>query len=626
MKINNIKWITGSLMTAALAAGISACTDDHFDISSAAAGKQTVWQNIQLNSDKLSEFADILQSVYYSQTEEKTTPETYADLLNGDQTFTVWAPVNGSFDYSYYKGLIETGIRDSIYKVEKELIRNNMNRYSTAVNGTDTAVIKLYNSKGATLDFDRLTIKDVNIQQPNIGAKNGVLHILEGPVPYQPNLYEYLATRRDLDSINTFIKSFQTTEFNEYASTLGPTVNGRITWVDSITYISNDYTTYYMGARLNADDSLYAMIIPTNTAWKETLAKTKKYFKFKETYEQDVNTQTEAGVDTLIKGKKTTFTQAELDSLLNFYAKNAICENLAFNAKWQYEQIPIATIADIMAVDERQDSLISTGGTKFKKTGTLNLTNGSSVVEVDNYTQMFGYADPVKVSNGYAYVTDQFNYPFHTYAPIIDENGIIAYESKDNACDPASGNKIYQEPTVIIDDETIECDSTFRYSFLRMQPIGNTHPGAFFKLFNVLSCKYDIYVVINYNTDYDLRNKFYVYISYDKEDKRENNIRLTNPDPEAMDASGEPLLGTNYFVNRGMHYNEKGEVDYTDTLLVAKDFEFPVCYYGISNNAYPVINIKSYFKSNERSLYCREIWVNSIILKPKEWTASSEEE
>jgi hypothetical protein len=67
-----------------------------------------------------------------------------------------------------------------------------------------------------------------------------------------------------------------------------------------------------------------------------------------------------------------------------------------------------------------------------------------------------------------------------------------------------------------------------------------------------------------------------------------------------------------------MHYNEKGEVDFTDTICVAKDFEFPICYYGLTN-AYPVINIKSNFKSTEKTYYCREIWVNSIIFKSKEW-------
>ena len=112
MNTKNIKWLTGSLMTAALAAGISACSDDHFDINSEALGKTTIWQNIKSN-EQLSEYADILQSVQFSATEEKATRETYAQVLDGDQTFTVCAPLNGTFNYESYKKLLAYGERDS---------------------------------------------------------------------------------------------------------------------------------------------------------------------------------------------------------------------------------------------------------------------------------------------------------------------------------------------------------------------------------------------------------------------------------------------------------------------------------------------------------------------------------
>jgi len=622
MKIKNIKWLTGSLMTAALAAGITACSDDHFDISSDAAGKQTIWQNIQANNDQLSEYADILQSVYYSQSEDKVTAETYADLLNGEQTFTIWAPVNGSFNYSYYKDLLKSGVRENIYKVEKELIRNNMTRYSNVINGTDSVKIDLFNSKSAWLNYGKQTLKGVAIRKANIGASNGVLHITSAAVEYQPNLYEYLASRADLDSINTFIKSFQTNEFDENASAKGPTIDGKITYVDSVTYLSNDYTQSFMNAYLDREDSSYAMVIPTNEAWKSMLEKTRKYFNFKSSYKQDINTQTETGADTLIQGVETAFTQAEIDSLNNLYAKNAICQNLAFNAKWQYEQIPITTIADIQAADARQDSLHSTAFTKFKKTGTLNQTNKalasgiSNTVEVDNFANIFGNADPVEVSNGYAYVVNNFAFPFKSFAPDIDE---LYYESCDNMCEPYTTTKTYTRPTVIIDGDTVKSDSTFKYTYLAMKNKStSSHPGAYFRVPQVLSCKYDIYVVIGYNTDYNLQNKFYAYISYDNAEKRLSDQRLHNMNEGAVDAQGESIYDTDFFVNRGIHYNDKGEIDYTDTICIAKDFEFPVCYAGLTS-AYPVINIKSSFKSTEKAFYSREIWVNSIILKSKEW-------
>ena len=617
------KWLTGSAMAASLMVGFTACSDDHFDITSEAAGKQTIWQNIQANSSQLSEYADILQSVYYSPTEGKTTPETYANLLDGDQTFTVWAPVNGSFRYSYYKGLLQTGVRDSIYKVEKELIRNNMTRYSHVVNGSDSVKLDLFNSKAAWLNNEAQTIKGVTISTPNIGAKNGVLHITKAPMAYQPNLYEYLASRQDLDSINAFIKSFQTIEFNEAASTQGPTIDGEITWVDSITYVANDYTSLFMEAFLEREDSNYVMILPTNETWKNTLERTKKYFKFKASYKQDINTQTEGGADTVIAGVETVFTPAELDSLTNLYSKNAICQHLAFNANWQYEQIPVTSIADIRAADARKDSLRSTADMKFKKTGTLNGTNKVNAVEVKDFAALFGNADPVEVSNGYAYVVDEFAYPSTVYAPNRDLDSYVVYESCDNQCAPYHNTWTWESHVTMTDTVTgeviAERDSTYRYDYLVMaNKTSTSHPGAFFQLPNVLSCKYDIYVVIGYNTDYQMQNKFRAYISYDTEDRRVANEALKNPNEDAVDAKDASLYEGNYFVNRKPTINDDLTVNYTDTICIAKDFEFPVSYYGLSKTAYPVLQLKSNFTSSERNLYSREIWVNAIILKAKE--------
>lgn len=605
-------------MTAALAAGISACSDDHFDINSDALGKSTIWQNIKSN-EQLSEYADILQSVSYSTTEEKTTRQTYAEVLDGDQTFTVCAPINGSFNYDYYKELIKSGIRDSIYKVEKELIRNNMTRYSRTLSSAKSENFELFNAKTAVISNgeEGLSISGAKVTQSNIGASNGTLHITKGSIKYQPNLYEYLASRSDLSNLNEFIKSFQTTEFNEGASTQGPTIDGHISWVDSITYVTNDYTRYYLGAKIENEDSLYAMIMPTNDAWDAMLKKTKKYYVFKNSYKQDIHTQTESGADTLITGVETKLTDAEIDSLTNFYSKNAITQDLAYNANWQYEKIPIATIKDIKDADARLDSLHTTSGVMFKKTGTLNGTNGTYDIEVDDFAALFGNADPVNVSNGYAYVVNDFMYPTTTFAPTLKYSGVSAFESSDNQGDANTLQKKYENPKVIIDGEEVTVDSIYKYNYLVMKNKNATsHPGAYFKVNNVLSCKYDIYVVIGYNTDNNLQNKFRAYISYDTESSRQKDYVLKNPNEDAVDAKGDPQFGKNFFINRPPHYNEKGEVDFTDTICIAKDFEFPVSYMGL-NNAYPLVYLKSNFTSSEKTYYAREIWVNAIIFKAK---------
>lgn len=616
------KWLGGSLAAAAITACFSACSDDHFDVSSSLSGKATIWEEIKSNPE-LSEYKDILENVYYSQTEEKTTPQTYAEVLNGDATYTVWAPVNGSFNYSYYKELLATGERDSIYKVEKELIRNNMTRFSNVINSKDSVKLEMFNQKAAWLNYDKRTIKGMAITSPNIAATNGVLHVTSGAVPYQSNLYELLGTRRDLDSINTFIKKFQTKEFDEKASTQGPTINGEITWVDSVTYVSNSYTRYTMGAYLEREDSNYVMIIPTNETWKKTLEEVKPLFVFKNSYKQDVNTQTESGKDTLITGVETKFTQVEMDSLNNLFSKNAICNSLAFNANWQYEQIPITSIKDIRDADSRLDSLKSTSGSKFKKTGTLNLTNkNGGVYEIDNFATLFGNAEPIEASNGYAYIVNDLAFPYSFYAPKKDMTATGCFDAADNNCNASALTWSLQSHLTITDDETGEViasrDSVYKYNYLVMSnKTATAHPGAFFQLRNTLSTTYDIYVVIGYNYNAQLQNKFRAYISYDTETKRVNNEALKNPNEDMVDAKGESIFNTNYFVNKPAKPDENLVMNYTDTILIAKDFTFPVSYFGLQN-AYPTIQLKSNFSTKEKVYYSREMWVNAIIMKPKE--------
>ena len=87
--------------------GMASCSDDHYDIrtddspAGVTAGR-TIWQNIEANPD-LSDFAEILKKIkVYRKEEDKSATLTYAELLNSPQSFTVWAPLNDTYDKEYY--------------------------------------------------------------------------------------------------------------------------------------------------------------------------------------------------------------------------------------------------------------------------------------------------------------------------------------------------------------------------------------------------------------------------------------------------------------------------------------------------------------------------------------------
>ena len=567
----------------------ASCTDDHFDVDPAVSSERTVWENIR-NRQDLSQFADLLQRVYVTKSEGTVeTAQTYADLFNHDQVFTVWAPKNDSFNYEYYNKLLGYNNVDSTYKVEKELIQNQMSRFRFVLNGEAVDTVELFNSKVAEFNKKAKTFGSQKIDEYNLGCNNGLIHITAGRVDYTYNMYEFLGTLPQIDSVYQFFKSFEKVEFDEYNSTKGPTINGQVTWVDSVTYVSNQIF-YSVGAYLNNEDSLYAMIIPTNTAWEDALKRTKSYYNFRTKYTQEIHTQTEAGVDTTYT-EETTYTTEEVDSLNNLYSKSAITNNLVFNARYQYRPWDIENPINC-------DSLRSTHGTIFRQPYLTNL---------------FGNYSLYNVSNGYVYVTDNFGYrACDTWASDINIPAYLSFniDQKKNCNLTSSTQQFYRN------------DSTINFTVAQFTEDGANYPEVTFKLNNVLSCKYDIFLVMAYNTSAMKSTKFTATLTYYKnaKDSKQKDQKLT---PLADDTLHNFQMKNKDFVN--VSYLDTvtiSNVEYivpvhNDTIQLARDFEFPVCYYGLQN-AFPLLNIKTDINSTEKKDYTREMWIQEIILVAKE--------
>ena len=560
---------------------LTGCKDEHFDVNADVEGRQTIWESISSNPE-LSEFADILSSAYYSKSETASTPLTYAELFSQDQTFTVWAPKNGTFDYSFYKSLLQSNKVGDAYRVEKELIRNNMTRYRFMLSGSEEQEIDLFNDKTAMFDCANRTMAGNAISKANISCSNGVLHITEGSVEYKQNLYEFLENTAGLDSICKFIKGYEEYRFDEYASTQGPTVNGNITWVDSVTNLTNNYFSS-MNAYLTREDSLYAMIVPDNDAWESIIKKTRTYYNFLPTYTQNVVTVDNDGNE---KSEQvtTSFTQAELDSMINLYSKSAICNDLVFNAKYQYSKFDPYNPWDC-------DSLHSTNGTKFKAPYIQPLFAGN--------------ASPQELSNGYAYVVNQYNFrPVDTWA----SKSIIEAEYSRNVENNTRCSLSNYTGTFTRNDSII------KYSVIRtVQTSSSANPEVTFKIQNTLSCKYDIYLLMAYNTNAEKPCKFKATIGYhDGKKASATTSNLAIDDTDTLHYAGK-----NLFTNRPPYVDEKGYQQYVDTIPLAKDFNLPISYYRM-DNAYVTLKIASNVTSREATTYSREMWIDKIIFVAKE--------
>ena len=198
MAINKFKSpvIKLCIMHYALCIALSSYSDwnDHYEADATSGSNLTLWQQVKADPE-LSDFCQVLEQTKVFRMHKKTVV-SYADLLDGGQAFTIVAPVNGSFDRDSLLQLVQTNQGDSI--VEKFFVLNHLSRSATSIKD-EAQTMLLLNAKRVAMEGNH--IEGVSVKETNRRAKNGILHITERPLPYEPNIYEALCDMPDLKDI-----------------------------------------------------------------------------------------------------------------------------------------------------------------------------------------------------------------------------------------------------------------------------------------------------------------------------------------------------------------------------------------------------------------------------------------
>jgi hypothetical protein len=199
----------GLMMMAAGMLAASSCSDfDDYntvksDVTSSA--NQTLWENISSNSE-LSDFAAIVKKAGFS------------DELSASSFYTVWAPLNGTYDASAF-------LAEDSSHVLKEFVKQHIANYNYPASGTiDENVLSLNLKKHAFTGSGTYTYQDVPTSQINLPSKNGVMHILNGYAPFYFSLYEYLSKGESIDSLNRYFKKYEYSYLDTKKSVVGPVV------------------------------------------------------------------------------------------------------------------------------------------------------------------------------------------------------------------------------------------------------------------------------------------------------------------------------------------------------------------------------------------------------------------
>jgi hypothetical protein len=230
-----------------------------------------------LQRPELSDFCEVLSKTMVFKHHRKTDV-SYANLLDGAQTFTVLAPVNGTFDKDSLLSLLTTNRGDSM--VVRSFVGNHLS-YNLTTSVATPSEFFLLNTKRATIGNNQAL--GVPLKEANIRARGGILHVLQSTLPYRPNLYEVMLNDARYSQIGEQLSSYEFDEFSPTQSVEGGMVDGEQIYVDSV-FIERNRLLESVG-KIAAEDSSFIFIVPTPDEWQRVWQEAMDYYRFDATVE-----------------------------------------------------------------------------------------------------------------------------------------------------------------------------------------------------------------------------------------------------------------------------------------------------------------------------------------------------
>ncbi len=650
--------ITKVMMTGvlgvAMVATLNSCVDDHFDIPEGdgadGTGTETLWTIISSNPN-LSNFARLAEKTPAFK-DEKHIMEgyTFKDILNGGLVLTVFAPNNDALtatDVQEYEQLLET----RPYDVYLRFVGNHVarNRYvATGMNpqGKAERIVFINNKKGI-FDREAKTIKDVQLQEPNIPATNGVLHILGKQIPFAYNIYEYIRANKNYSHLNAWISRHDTLYFNaDYSAVAGSDKEtGEPIYVDSV-YTRFNSLYYYsyqpnsiewvmphkgIYANIEQEDSIWAMVLPTDAAWEEAMEEMKPWYNYATTYfdmsKIDAFIQEDAN-DTRKKQMQLTVK----DTLQEDAISMDLVSPLAFNVRMQRripEQTTYWTKETFLQYKDKIQKLFNT------RTDTFTTETGH-ICDL-----LFDNQQPIEVSNGLIYSVDHWNFRKADKALDVEvdvrqsaifQNVRYNLTSDQIKQKDESGKSAY---TYMSHYETLSLDNNSELA----QKYGKVSKGSFMRFYDTRGepSKAAFKLVGNEADQQVLSGIEYevgiVMVPYFYRTRQDPSQYPEDQQKELIKKNQFKVIISYLFSNNLVFVPQRSEykssnIDYSgekvETLWVENKFtkaiKFPYSYRNLTKS-YPTVSIELVYNKNlERRGYTPEFCIDEILLRPKQST------
>ena len=423
MTMKSFNKVMGGVLGASLLLGAAACSDDHFDIRPAQeSAANTIWQNIEANP-QLDSLAMILKRVkVYRKETDKNVAQNYAELLNQAQTFTFWAPLNGTYNAkSVLEQLDEV---DSLrahgkaveaakleFMVGQQFVQNHLARFNYESN-SGLQDVRLLNAKLTEYNAAAGTFNGiaVNAQYRNVPSSNGTMHVIEGRSPFAYNVFDYFKSNGNYTGIYASLSDSlvdQDTFSPELSIAGAMNENGEMVYVDSV-WINSNTLLSNSQASIKNEDSLYVALAPSDKCWDQALKTVGAYFKYGRTYKTSYNKES-ANVF-------STNYSLNADSLTDYQTKMALLSSMYFSPGYFKGNFSRSDSAGIVNYVMTADSLRTTNYLYY-----YNPTPGS-------VNPMFAGANVIKASNGYILSFDDYTIdPAYSFQSKIQYN--LAYSN-----------------------------------------------------------------------------------------------------------------------------------------------------------------------------------------------------
>ncbi|MGM9709164.1 MAG: fasciclin domain-containing protein [Prevotella sp.] len=545
------------LMAAAALLAATSCSDfsDYNDtpVSDVQQAERTLWDNISQN-DQLSDFATLVKKAGFD------------DELSQPHYYTVWAPLNGTYDAT---SLMSADSATVLY----QFVKSHIAEYNHSISGPVDERIHALNRKSFAFEGDeQYTYAGQILKQLNLPNSNGIMHLLDGAARFYPNLYEYLFSCEGIDSVATFFKRYETSVLDTKNSVLGPTINGKQTYIDSVMITSNSLLNR-IKAKLDKEDSTYTMLVPTNEAWQAHYDKISKCYNY-------INTTVAQNIDEATSTSSAPTASVTVDAAYTKDSLTRLClvSDLVYNNNNYYNNWLIDDTV------EPYDTL--------RSTTSGYMTNPQEI--------MSRVIDRETMSNGTFCLVDSLAFrPWESWCFSLVQTPLYSRTWT------GSNTMVYIDKA---DFDSIKYVPKYpaqkQLGYLWVTPLSNYgKPQLDVKLRNVLSTTYNIYIVLAPGQD----------VGEDADGNKFLKPNMLDFTLSYCDAKGK--LAT-------QKLNQKVVNDPTrvDTLAVGT-FTFPVAYAGLGDNVYPNLKITTdfgVFDKAKMAAYTRDFSIISILMKPVE--------